>query len=72
MSTPSIPPHPPSTPRYIVALPTPYIEPPSTTDEMRARLVAHLDEMLAHIHDPLPEGEPDWDTRELFPPDRAR
>lgn len=42
------------------------------TEEMRERAIAHMDEMLAHIDDPLPEGEVDWDPEELFPPNRAR
>ncbi len=39
---------------------------------MDARLVAHMDEMLAHLGEPLPEGEPDWDPETLFAPDRVR
>lgn len=53
-------------------LPVPYIHPPPMTDEMRARGIARIDEMLAHLDEPLPEGEPDWDVDELFPPDRVR
>jgi hypothetical protein len=57
--------------RNLPPLPPPMDLPP-LTDEMRARAIAHMDEMLAHLNDPLPEGEPDWDVETLFPPNRVR
>jgi hypothetical protein len=56
-------------------LPPPQPLPRVTPEEqslMDARLVAHMDEMLAHLGEPLPEGEPDWDPETLFAPDRVR
>ena len=38
----------------------------------RRRAIAHVDEMLARIDDPLPEGEEEWDPATLFPPGRVR
>ncbi len=45
---------------------------PAEEEERRRRAIAHMDEMLAHLNDPLPEGEPDWDVETLFPPNRVR
>jgi hypothetical protein len=42
------------------------------TDAMRARALAHVDELLAHVNDPPLPDEPDWDPAALFPPGRAR
>ncbi|MFO0608715.1 MAG: hypothetical protein U0324_36450 [Polyangiales bacterium] len=45
---------------------------PTDEEERRRRAIAHMDEMLAHLNDPRPEGEADWDVDDLFPVDRAR
>ena len=42
------------------------------SDEQRARATAHMDRLLAHLDDPPPEGEPDWDVETLFKPGRGR
>jgi hypothetical protein len=42
------------------------------TDEQRARAAAHMDRLLAHLHDPPPEDEPDWDVETLFKLGRSR
>jgi hypothetical protein len=42
------------------------------TDEQRARATAHMDDLLAHLHAPPIEGEPDWDVETLFKPGRVR
>jgi hypothetical protein len=31
-----------------------------------------MDQLLAHLHDPPPEGEPDWEVETLFKPGRVR
>ena len=67
------PPESPSQGPFIVPLPTkPSYVLPAMTDEMRARAVAYIDEVLAHFNDPPEPGEPDWDVDALFPPDRTR
>ena len=47
-------------------------EPAPLTPAMRARALAHVEELLAHLDDPPPAGEPDWDVATLFPPGRER
>ena len=70
MSTPSIPPE--SSAGLKLPPPAVRFDPPPMTDAMRARALAHVDELLAHVNDPPLPDEPDWDVATLFPPGRAR
>lgn len=66
------PPESPSQGPFILPPPKTHLDLGPVTDEMRARGIARIDAMLAHLDDPPEPGEIDWDVDALFPADRVR
>lgn len=67
-SLPPVPP--PANDGFILPLPPVRRALPSPSAEMRAKGAALAEELLRHVAEPWPEGEPRWSVAELLAEDR--